>query len=52
MLSKATSFMGNMNYFKTIKGSLWGGDKGDKSDRSGYDKKGKAQTMRIPKILA
>jgi len=49
--------MGNMNYFgKSLKGSIWGGeksDRGDKSARGESDKNGKkGQTMRIPKVLA
>lgn len=59
-VSSATSFMGNINQLgKTFKG-VWGGKEagekgegGKKADeRGGRPGGGKAQTMRIPKILA
>ena len=48
--------MGNINYFgKSLKASaLFGGQKTDRSDKATpkNEKDKKAQTMRIPKVLA
>lgn len=54
--------MGNFNYFgKSIKGSIFGGDKNEKTLKFSQDKDDislnsardkKNQTMRIPKVLA
>lgn len=57
LVTSATSFMGNFNSLgKTLKG-VWGGKESEKSDGNKKDSSargagGKAQTMRIPKILA
>ena len=52
----ASSIMGNINYFgKSLKVStLFGGHKSDRSEKPAAksDKDKKAQTMRIPKVLA
>ena len=47
--------MGNFNFGigKTFKGSLFGGDKNEKGEgKHDNDKHKKANTMRIPKVLA
>ena len=35
VIKQASNFMGNMNYFgKSLKGSIWGGEKSERGDRS------------------
>ena len=52
----ASSIMGNINYFgKSLKvSSIFGGHKSERSERTmkQSEKEKKAQTMRIPKVLA